>query len=329
MQHAGEIRLFAGNVAPDGWAFCHGQAASVTAAPALFAAIGTRFGGDGRTTFALPDLRGRVPVHRSATVALGAEGGAEIVELEADEIPDHQHSIPIGSRPARDGQRARQALVGKVLRGSNGTGIRTVSLGRSTRTGSGFAHANLQPFLCINYIIALDDAPANRAGGPVVGEIRMFGGEIAPAGWTWCNGQALDIQQFGGLYSVIGTTYGGDGRQSFDLPDLRGRVAMQAGYRPGLSARQLGESGGAATVALDESQLPPHTHELEAAAAGEASDAGATVVVRNAGRVGNDSGNQRLTPIDTGTAGADNAHSNLQPYLAVNYLIAYSGQLPN
>ena len=324
MPFAGEIRLFAGNVAPGGWAFCHGQLASIASVPALFEALGTRYGGDGRTTFALPDLRGRVPVHRSSTIALGAEGGAEVVALEANQIPGHRHSILVGRSTAADGQPAAPTLAGGASTGRDATG-HTLSLGQTTTAGSGNSHANVQPFLCLNYIIALSDRPVDGSDGPIVGEVRLFAGEAVPAGWTPCNGQAVEIRTFAGLYSVIGTTYGGNGTTSFRLPDVRGRVAIQAGYRPGLSARRLGESGGDATVDLDEGQLPPHSHEIEAVAAG-GSAAGAAVIIQT---TDNADADRPLVPVSTGSAGGNGQHPNMQPYLALNYLIAHSGKLPD
>jgi len=325
MSLAGEIRLFAGNVAPGGWAFCHGQSVSIAAAPALFEAIGTTYGGDGRTTFALPDLRGRVPVHRSSRIAVGAEGGAEVVALNADAIPNHQHAIRVGGGTAGDGKSTGIALVANRSSDSEG-GSRSVSLGITSSTGDGNAHANVQPFLCLNYIIALE---TTEATGPFVGEVRLFAGEQAPAGWTPCNGQSVTLQRYGGLYSVIGTTYGGDGRTSFSLPDLRGRVAIQAGHRHGLSARRLGETGGSATVDLDESQLPAHTHDVVAhAAAGKGSaPAGTTAVLRTTDRL-DDDGDRPPVRLATGTTGKGAPHLNLQPYLALNACIAVSGRLP-
>lgn len=328
MSFAGEIRLFAGNVAPGGWAFCHGQLASMSSAPHLYEAIGSRFGGDGQTTFALPDLRGRVPIHRSSVIALGAEGGSEVVVLDGDHIPSHQHAIPVGCLPTGNERASRRALISHVAPES-GASSNTVSLGESTHTGSGHAHPNLQPFLCLNYIIALEGGSAHGAG-PVVGEVRLFSGEVTPAGWTRCDGQLLDIQQFGGLYSVIGTTYGGDGRRAFGLPDLRGRTGMQAGYRPGLTARQLGEVGGSATVDLDTDQLPSHVHNLNATVSGEIvrQQVSTSGTVTIAGRSGDGNDHRPLVPVVTGPAGGDGRHANMQPYLALMYLIAYDGRLP-
>ena len=328
MSFAGEIRLFAGNVTPTGWAFCHGQPASISSAPRLYEAIGTRFGGDGQTTFALPDLRGRVPVHRSSVIALGAEGGSEVVVLDGDQIPSHQHAIPVGSRSAGYDRPGRRALIGHVVPES-GASDSAVSLGESTHTGSSNAHPNLQPFLCLNFIIALEGGSMHGAE-PVVGEVRLFSGEAMPAGWTRCDGQLLDIQQFGGLYSVIGTTYGGDGRRAFGLPDLRGRIAMQAGYRQGLTARQLGEAGGSATVDLDADQLPSHVHDLKAVASVEAAQQQGRPLgtVGIARRSGDDREQRPRVPVAMGLAGGDGQHANLQPYLALTYLIAYDGRLP-
>jgi microcystin-dependent protein len=322
MSLAGEIRLFAGNVAPGGWAFCHGQLVPASAAPRLFEAIGTRYGGDG-ATFALPDLRGRVPVHRSSTIALGTAGGAEVVELSDEQIPGHQHGLLTGGSPASGNWPARRALAGDIAAGA-GDGV---SLGQSTATGSGNAHLNVQPYLALNYIIALDDRPD---GGAMIGEIRIFAGETAPAGWAACNGQAMEVQQFGGLYSVLGTTYGGDGRHAFGLPDLRGRVAMQAGYGPGLTVRQLAEAGGSASIDLDADQLPAHTHDLGVVATGEAGNGrgAATLTVRTSGRSGGTDSKAWPERIATEAAGGGAQHTNLQPYLALNYLIACSGRLP-
>ena len=90
---AGEIRMFAGNFAPPGWAFCNGQILNASDHPSLFGAIGSTFGGDGKTTFALPDIRGRIPVHRGSRVAHGQTGGSELASLDATQLPGHSHSV--------------------------------------------------------------------------------------------------------------------------------------------------------------------------------------------------------------------------------------------
>lgn len=117
--------------------------------------------------------------------------------------------------------------------------------------------SNMQPFGTVNYIIALEgifpsrNAPASegfQSADPFIGEIVMFGGNFAPRGWAMCDGQLLAISQFQGLFSILGTTYGGDGRTSFGLPDLRGRAPIHAGQGAGLSNRRLGRIGGRETI---------------------------------------------------------------------------------
>ena len=100
-------------------------------------------------------------------------------------------------------------------------------------------------------------------GQPFVGEIRMFGGNFAPAGWAFCSGQLMSISENETLFNLIGTTYGGDGQETFALPDLQGRIPIHAGQGPGISqSYQLGESAGVESVTLTVSQLPVHTHAL-------------------------------------------------------------------
>lgn len=98
---------------------------------------------------------------------------------------------------------------------------------------------------------------------PFIGEIKMFGGNFAPRGWAFCHGQLLPINEYPALFSLLGNTYGGDGRTTFKLPDLQGRAPVGQGRGPGLSERRLGEMFGAETVTLTTSQLPAHTHSTE------------------------------------------------------------------
>ena len=105
---------------------------------------------------------------------------------------------------------------------------------------------------------------------PFIGQIIMFGGNFAPRGWALCDGQLLPISQNSALFSILGTTYGGDGRTSFGLPELRGRVAMHPGNGPGLSSRRLGERSGVETVTLGATQVPAHGHNPVANAIGPA-----------------------------------------------------------
>lgn len=128
-------------------------------------------------------------------------------------------------------------------------------------SGGGQAENNMQPWLGINHIIALQGVfPSRNSADPFIAEIIMFGGNFAPRGWAFCDGQLLPIAQNSALFSLLGTIYGGDGRTTFALPDLRGRTAIHPGTGPGLSNRRLGEHGGSETNTMTIGQMPSHNH---------------------------------------------------------------------
>ncbi len=165
-----------------------------------------------------------------------------------------------------------------------------------------------------------------------VGEIRIFAGNFAPRGWALCNGQTLAISQNTALFSVLGTTYGGDGKSTFALPDLQGRAPMQQGQGAGLSKRDLGKSGGAATVALSESGLPAHAHQpgCSSSTAATASPIGAVWAVSQRGKgalysptAGDTMSSQAIAP-----AGGGQPHNNMQPYLGLTFIISLQGDYP-
>jgi microcystin-dependent protein len=152
---------------------------------------------------------------------------------------------------------------------------------------------------------------------PYIGEIVLYGFNFAPRGWAHCNGQILQIAQFTALFSLLGTTYGGNGQTTFALPDLRGRVPLHPGQGPGLSYHDLGETGGTETVTLTASQLPLHAHGLP------------EVQVRGTGTpaVGATTGGALGTAATEG-AGGNQPHPNMQPYLGLYYAIALEGLYP-
>ena len=169
-------------------------------------------------------------------------------------------------------------------------------------------------------------------GDPFIGEIRMFGGNFAPRGWALCNGQLLPIAQNQALFSILGTTYGGDGRTTFGLPDLRGRVAISSGDGPGLSNRPLGSKGGSESETLSVNQIPSHSHSLNASGekATERSPAGNYLSEAWPGtpyRPG-PSGSQ-LNSGSIGNTGGTQSHNNMPPYTTVNYIIALVGVFPS
>lgn len=165
-----------------------------------------------------------------------------------------------------------------------------------------------------------------------IGEIRLFGGNYPPYGWALCNGQLLPIAQYTALFSILGTYYGGDGRTSFALPDLRDRVPMHAGQGPGLSPRPLGMSGGAAGVTLDFQQLPAHSHGVNAAAAATSAKPSPDLLLAPVagGQPAYHAGGRR-DPLDASAvlpSGGGQPHNNLPPVLGVTFIIALQGIWP-
>ena len=166
---------------------------------------------------------------------------------------------------------------------------------------------------------------------PFIAEIRIFGFNFAPQGWASCDGQLLPISQNTALFSLLGTTYGGDGRTSFALPNLARNFAVGAGQGPGLSDRQLGESGGTANVSLTTSQMPQHSHGLRGTASPDAnSPAGAALAATATGapayRIPG-----ALAPMagsSLAASGQSAPHENRQPYLALMFCIALQGVFP-
>ncbi len=175
---------------------------------------------------------------------------------------------------------------------------------------------------------------------PFVGELRLFAGNFAPVGWAFCNGALLPIAQYDVLFSLLGTTYGGDGQTTFAVPDLRGRVPVHQGTGVGLTPYALGQIGGVEQVTLTSVQLPAHSHSLLATGvAGDASAATASSVPASMGPAGTDSVNTYIAYNGTTQvalngnsvtpAGQSQPHANLQPTLVVNYIIATEGIYPS
>ena len=167
---------------------------------------------------------------------------------------------------------------------------------------------------------------------PFVAEIRIFPFNFAPKGWAWCDGQLLPLSQNTALFSLLGTTYGGNGKSNFALPDLQGRAPMHPGQGPGLSLHDLGETGGSETVTLLESEIPAHSHAWNA----KNSDGNSQSPVGNqmAGGIGGiaqyatPGAIVNLAPEMLAPAGGDQPHNNLQPYLTFYFNIALQGVFP-
>jgi microcystin-dependent protein len=167
---------------------------------------------------------------------------------------------------------------------------------------------------------------------PYVGEIRMVGFNFAPQGWALCNGQLMPITENEILFQVIGTTYGGDGQETFALPDLQSRFPVHMGQGSGLTNRTLGERAGVESVTLTSQQIPAHTHGFLADAAGSSSASpkgkvhGAASGLACYADPGTDNGTMAASTI--GSAGGSQPHDNIPPYLTVNFIISLFGLYP-
>jgi len=210
----GQIAYFAGNFVPAGWALADGQTLSISSNAVLFSVIGTTYGGNGTTTFELPDLVGRIAIGADAANPLGSEKGSEIVDVTRSNLP--------------------------------GAAEQPVS--------------NDQPSLAVNYLIDISGVfPSSSGGGfdpntATIGEVVPYAGETPPPGWRFANGQLLPISEFQALFAILGTTYGGDGRTTFALPNLDGRTVIGDS-----SLYPEGDAVGADNFLLTSAELPAET----------------------------------------------------------------------
>lgn len=273
---AGEVTLWAGNFAPGGWAFARGQLLSIAQNTALFGKLGNTYGGNGVNTFALPDLRGRTAIGDGQGAGLsnwptGAANGVEQVTLTVNQMPAHEHSLPAGGD----------------------TGV----------TGGAVPVSTIQPALAMNYAVALQgvlpDPNTKLTTTPFLGQVRLFAGTSTPAGYASADGQFLSAPANPDLFGVLGTNYGGDGVNTFALPDLRGRAVLGAGQGLGLTNRALGEPLGAESSVLTLDQLAPHEHTLPP------------------------------SPDLTATTGGGQPIDNMQPSLPLRYIINIDGLFPS
>lgn len=167
---------------------------------------------------------------------------------------------------------------------------------------------------------------------PFIAEIRIFAGNYAPRSWAFCDGQLLPISQNTALFSLIGTTYGGDGRTTTALPNLQGRAPMHPGRGPGLTSRRLGQRGGAETSTLAETQMPNHSHALRGTVSrGSSGQPQGTAFNRSVGDTAYHAPTNLngMSPSMAQNAGGGQAHNNMQPYLTLNFIIALQGLYPS
>jgi microcystin-dependent protein len=340
----GEIRWVAYNApAPNGWADCSGQLLPINQNQELFSILGTIYGGDGRTSFGLPDMRGRMPMDDGAGHPLGQRSGQENVALDINEMPVHTNQLrgttAIGSNVIPTIQLLAQGphpLANRIYQDSNLD--QNMASESVSNTGGGQGHQNMPPFLTIKCIIALQGTVPPRTGGGItnayIGEIRWFAGNFAPSGYADCSGQLLQVEENTALFSLLGTTYGGDGRTTFGLPNMEGRMPLHDGRGPGLTQYRLGQVGGTETVTLSQNQMASHNHILQAMN----SDSTTTSPMGNMLGLGLSSnyhniyGTGTLTdmhPDAIANAGGGQPHDNMPPHLVIKCLIALRGVFPS
>jgi len=169
---------------------------------------------------------------------------------------------------------------------------------------------------------------------PFLAEIRIFTGNFAPKGWALCDGQLMSISQNTALFSLLGTTYGGDGKSNFALPNLQGSAPMQAGQGPGLSLRDLGETAGEQTVTLLQTEMPSHAHGVQCIATGGLSTPGPANTwsggLKGAPPAFAATGvnNVQMNPFALSVAGGNLPHNNMHPFLGLTFIIALQGVFP-
>jgi len=165
---------------------------------------------------------------------------------------------------------------------------------------------------------------------PFIGMVILFGGSFAPRGWALCDGQLLPISENSALFSILGTTYGGDGRTTFALPDLRGRVPLHPGNGPGLTPRDLGQKLGEESVNLTAAQMPSHGHAMNVANVPADNDRpSADMLGRSQIYTATATPTATLNPATIANSGGNEAHDNMQPSLGINYIIALQGTYPS
>ncbi|MET0392920.1 MAG: tail fiber protein [Chitinophagaceae bacterium] len=329
----GEIKQFSGDYAPKDWALCDGQLLSVEKNDVLYALIGNKFGGDGVTNFALPDLRGRVPIHASANYPFGSHGGQEQVTLNVAELPSHTHTAYASGNVIPNNVGPDHGYWGSIpstFAWATGPGDQLMHPDSIKASGQGQPHENRVPYVAVSYIISLTGIFPNRSLAAKsatdahewsLGEIRALPYDFAPAQWVFCDGQSMHVNENQSLFSLIGYTYGGSG-PIFKLPDLRGKALLHAG-----NGYEVGKGGGESNHRLVIKEMAAHKH-LPVASSKPSDEGNPKHNYWPRDKPYRDDNNTRLHPDALKKAGEDQPHDNMAPYLSLHYCIAVDGDFP-
>ena len=166
---------------------------------------------------------------------------------------------------------------------------------------------------------------------PFIGEIRMFGGNFAPRGWAFCDGQLVSISSNDALFALLGTIYGGDGRTTFGLPDLRGRIPIHQGQGPGLTNRPIGQKSGVERAGVNVNQLPVHSHPMQASSdpADDVAPGGKVLATSASDIYVEDNPDVAMSAAAVTSVGGSNTHNNVMPFRCIHYIIALTGVFPS
>jgi microcystin-dependent protein len=329
----------------------------------LFSIFSTTYGGNGFSTFALPNLQG-IPVGAGqgpglSNHTLGESGGEATVTLTPQQMPSHSHAFnavtdqatsasPQGNQLAKAWKaQAKTDTVASFYSDNPGNAETALAPDAIGSSGSGRPHNNMQPYLTLNFCVALQGVVPSPGGAPaavrqpLLGEISICAFGNPPPGWALCEGQLLPIISNQALYSLLGPAYGGDGERNFALPDLRGRVPLNLDPGPNSS---LGQIGGQDVHALSFAEMPAHSHAMMADATSTSVGYTPSPETVPGLSLGNEvPGNTPFTAClyDTGAAdaklagsslgnsGGGQPHSNMMPSLALSFCISLTGPYPD
>ncbi len=340
-----EIRWFAHDSVPENWHRCDGSLLFIADNPVLFSLLGSTYGGDGRTTFGVPDLQGRSGLHPGngpglSSKRLGETGGTETETLSLSQIPSHNHQLRLANVFADNINTNNHVLSnGKASQYHNiyhgFDGASTTNMGGTSLSslGDGLPHENMFPFNTATCVIATEGLFLGRDS--FVGELAMYAGNLIPDNWARTDGQLLATSQNDALFSLLGTTYGGDGRTTFGLPELRGRIPVHMGLSSENTQFNLGSRAGAERVFLNAGQMPSHTPTLRGFdGPGDSTNPSGNVLASGdhpfLHRIFSTSvANEIMSPSAISSSGGSQSHNNISPFKGINYIIALQGTFPS
>lgn len=330
--YVGEVRMFAGSYVPNGWLPCDGATYPVNQHAALFTTLGTSWGGNGTSNFRVPDLRGRTPLGVGAGNGLsprqlGDVGGTETETLHPTQMPAHLHPLRASAAQATEtapgGHASGVAPDATPYRPGVGGFLSPLALGM---VGQGQPHENRSPVVGLTFGICRDGVFPGGGGDDfdtTIGEVRLMAGVRQSDHWLECDGRLLAVNDYTALFTVLGTSYGGNGVNTFALPDLRGRVPVHVG-----PSHMQGQYAGQEQVTLAGAHLPQHSHTAHgtSARATAGSPVGQLWAATDRARY---AASAQVTATTTTISGSSLPHNNMPPFAALRFVIAAEGIYPS